>query len=62
MLALALETFKRKIDSSTTKKSTEILMSISEEMKSMLLNAEAQIESDVYVFKAESFAYPHFDT
>ncbi|KAK5783711.1 hypothetical protein PVK06_038224 [Gossypium arboreum] len=47
LLALALETFKRKIDSSTTKKSTEILMSISEEMKSMLLNAEAQIESDV---------------
>ncbi|MBA0715097.1 hypothetical protein Golax_014019 [Gossypium laxum] len=47
LLPLALETFKRKIDSSTTKKSTEILMSISEEMKSMLLNAEAQIESDV---------------
>ncbi|KAA3475132.1 Ankyrin and armadillo repeat-containing [Gossypium australe] len=47
LLALALETFKRKIDSATTKKSTEILMSISEEMKSMLLNAEAQIESDV---------------
>ncbi|MBA0589806.1 hypothetical protein Gorai_018533 [Gossypium raimondii] len=47
LLPLALETFKRKIDSSTTKKSTEILMSISEKMKSMLLNAEAQIESDV---------------
>ncbi|PPD81016.1 hypothetical protein GOBAR_DD22041 [Gossypium barbadense] len=47
LLPLALETFKSKIDSSTTKKSTEILMSISEEMKSMLLNAEAQIESDV---------------
>ncbi|KAG4119930.1 hypothetical protein ERO13_D11G110300v2 [Gossypium hirsutum] len=47
LLPLALETFKCKIDSSTTKKSTEILMSISEEMKSMLLNAEAQIESDV---------------
>ncbi|KAK8588155.1 hypothetical protein V6N13_087100 [Hibiscus sabdariffa] len=47
LLALALETFKRKMDSATRKKSSEILMSISEEMKSMLLNAESQIESDV---------------
>ncbi|KAK9040761.1 hypothetical protein V6N11_015901 [Hibiscus sabdariffa] len=47
VLALALETFKRKMDSATRKKSSEILMSISEEMKSMLLNVESQIESDV---------------
>ncbi|GMJ09263.1 Arabidopsis thaliana ASYNAPTIC 3, ASYNAPTIC 3 [Hibiscus trionum] len=47
LLALALETFKCKMDSATRKKSSEILMSISEEMKSMLLNAESQIESDV---------------
>ncbi|KAE8722824.1 hypothetical protein F3Y22_tig00013386pilonHSYRG00003 [Hibiscus syriacus] len=35
LLALALETFKRKMDSATRKKSSEILTSISEEMKSM---------------------------
>ncbi|XP_022770707.1 meiosis-specific protein ASY3-like isoform X3 [Durio zibethinus] len=47
LFALALETFKRKMDSATRKKSSEILMSISEEIKSMLLNVEFQIESDV---------------
>ncbi|XP_022757708.1 meiosis-specific protein ASY3-like isoform X3 [Durio zibethinus] len=47
LFALALETFKWKMDSATRKKSTEILMSISEEIKSMLLNAESHIESDV---------------
>ncbi|KAE8697235.1 putative Phytochrome interacting factor 3 [Hibiscus syriacus] len=47
LLALALESFKRKMDSATRKKSSEILMSISEEMKSILLKAESQIESDV---------------
>ncbi|KAE8697971.1 putative Phytochrome interacting factor 3 [Hibiscus syriacus] len=47
LLALALESFKRKMDSATRKKSSEILMSISDEMKSMSLKAESQIESDV---------------
>ncbi|XVF33007.1 hypothetical protein REPUB_Repub17cG0131300 [Reevesia pubescens] len=47
LFALALETFKRKMDSATRKKSSKILMSISEEIKSLLLNAESQIESDV---------------
>ncbi|XP_021281392.1 meiosis-specific protein ASY3 isoform X4 [Herrania umbratica] len=47
LFALALETFKQKMDSATRKKSSEILMSISEEIKSLLLNAESQIESDI---------------
>ncbi|PPD91677.1 hypothetical protein GOBAR_DD11386 [Gossypium barbadense] len=44
----ALETFKRKMDSTTSKKSSEILVSISEEINSLLLNAQSEIESDVY--------------
>ncbi|XVF22209.1 hypothetical protein REPUB_Repub12eG0154000 [Reevesia pubescens] len=47
LFALALETFKRKMDSATRERSSEILMSISEEIKSLLQNAESQIESDV---------------
>ncbi|XWS76741.1 hypothetical protein CRYUN_Cryun01aG0203800 [Craigia yunnanensis] len=47
LFALALETFKCKMDSATRKKSSEILISISEEIKSLLLNVESQIESDV---------------
>ncbi|MBA0674823.1 hypothetical protein Goari_016397 [Gossypium aridum] len=43
----ALETFKRKMDSTTSKKSSEILVSISEEINSLLLNAQSEIESDV---------------
>ncbi|OMO82310.1 hypothetical protein COLO4_23119 [Corchorus olitorius] len=47
LFALALETFKRKMDSATTKKSSEILTSVSEEIKLLLQNAGSQIESDV---------------
>ncbi|XWS31913.1 hypothetical protein CRYUN_Cryun23aG0116500 [Craigia yunnanensis] len=47
LFALALETFKSKMDSATKKRSSEILMSISEEIKSLLLNVESRIESDV---------------
>ncbi|XVF72852.1 hypothetical protein PTKIN_Ptkin12aG0153900 [Pterospermum kingtungense] len=47
LFALALETFKRKMDSATKKKSFEILMSISEEINSLLLDVESQIKSDV---------------
>ncbi|MBA0821818.1 hypothetical protein Goarm_018655 [Gossypium armourianum] len=43
----ALETFQRKMDSTTSKKSSEILVSISEEINLLLLNAQSEIESDV---------------
>ncbi|KAL1161693.1 hypothetical protein V6Z11_A07G153000 [Gossypium hirsutum] len=47
LFASALETFKRKMDSTTSKKSSEILVSISEEINSLLLNAQSEIEYDV---------------
>ncbi|XVE73552.1 hypothetical protein DITRI_Ditri11bG0127700 [Diplodiscus trichospermus] len=47
LFALALETFKHNMDSATRKKSSEILMSIYEETKQLLLDVESQIESDV---------------
>ncbi|PPR86920.1 hypothetical protein GOBAR_AA33766 [Gossypium barbadense] len=58
LFASALETFKRKMDSTTSKKSSEILVSISEEINSLLLNAQSEIEYDVYAFKIESLANP----
>ncbi|KAK8541010.1 hypothetical protein V6N13_061057 [Hibiscus sabdariffa] len=47
LFASALKTFKRKMDSTTRNKSSEILVSISEEIKSLLLNAQSEIESDL---------------
>ncbi|GMI73690.1 Arabidopsis thaliana ASYNAPTIC 3, ASYNAPTIC 3 [Hibiscus trionum] len=47
LFASALKTFKRKMDSTTRNKSSEILVSISEEIKPLLLNAQSEIESDV---------------
>ncbi|GKV23335.1 hypothetical protein SLEP1_g33074 [Rubroshorea leprosula] len=47
LFALALENFKRKMDSAARKKSSEILMSMSEEIKLKLQNTKSQIESDV---------------
>ncbi|KAE8708679.1 putative Phytochrome interacting factor 3 [Hibiscus syriacus] len=47
LFASALKTFKRKMDSTTRNKSSEILVSISKEIKSLLSNARSEIESDV---------------
>ncbi|KAK9015743.1 hypothetical protein V6N11_006837 [Hibiscus sabdariffa] len=47
LFASALKTFKRKMDSTTRNKSSEILVSISKEIKSLLLNAQSDIESDL---------------
>ncbi|KAK8636149.1 hypothetical protein V6N13_004857 [Hibiscus sabdariffa] len=47
LFASALKTFKRKMDSTTRNKSSEILVSISKEIKSLLMNVQSEIESDV---------------
>ncbi|GMJ01004.1 Arabidopsis thaliana ASYNAPTIC 3, ASYNAPTIC 3 [Hibiscus trionum] len=47
LFASALKTFKRKMDSTTRNKSSEILVSVSKEIKSLLLNVESEIASDV---------------
>ncbi|GLT31764.1 hypothetical protein SLA2020_064740 [Shorea laevis] len=47
LFALALENFKRKMDSAARKKSSEILTLMSEEIKLRLQNTKSQIESDV---------------
>ncbi|KAE8662424.1 putative Phytochrome interacting factor 3 [Hibiscus syriacus] len=47
LFASALKTFKRKMDSTTRNKFSEILVSISEEIKSLLSSAQSEIESDV---------------
>ncbi|KAE8660555.1 putative Phytochrome interacting factor 3 [Hibiscus syriacus] len=47
LFASALKTFKRKMDSITRNKSSDILISISEEINSLLSNAQSEIESDV---------------
>ncbi|KAL4385012.1 hypothetical protein GQ457_15G020530 [Hibiscus cannabinus] len=47
LFASSLKTFKRKMDSTTRNKSSEILVSISKEIKSLLMNVQSEIESDV---------------
>ncbi|KAJ4825573.1 hypothetical protein Tsubulata_006507, partial [Turnera subulata] len=47
LLALALENFKNKMKAAARKKSSEILMSVYEEIQSQLQNVDSQIQSDL---------------
>lgn len=55
LFALALENFKNKMKSATRKKSSEILMPVSEEIRQQLQNIEFQIQTDLYVIETDSF-------
>ena len=50
LFAIALENLKKKMKLETRKKSSDILMSVSEEMHLQLNNIESQIQKDLYVF------------
>ncbi|KAK3194423.1 hypothetical protein Dsin_025733 [Dipteronia sinensis] len=47
LFAFALDNFRKKMDTVTKKKSSEILMSVSEEIHLQLKNVESQIQTDV---------------
>ncbi|KAI9182320.1 hypothetical protein LWI28_024179 [Acer negundo] len=47
LFAFALDNFRKKMDAVTKKKSSEILMSVSEEIHMQLKNVESQIQTDV---------------
>ncbi|KAK0581487.1 hypothetical protein LWI29_014386 [Acer saccharum] len=47
LFAFALDNFRKKMDAVTKKKSSEILMSVSEEIHLQLKNVESQIQTDV---------------
>ncbi|KAL5792063.1 hypothetical protein ACOSP7_000657 [Xanthoceras sorbifolium] len=47
LFAFALDNFRKKLDSVTRKKSSEILMSVSKEIHLQLKNVESQIQTDV---------------
>lgn len=47
---MALENFQKKMKMETRKKSSDILMSVSEEIHVQLQNIESQIQTDLYGF------------
>jgi len=47
---MALENFRKKMKLETGKKSSDILMSVSEKMHLQLQNIESQIQTDLCVF------------
>ncbi|TXG63187.1 hypothetical protein EZV62_010181 [Acer yangbiense] len=47
LFAFALDNFRKKMDAVTKKKSSEILMSVSEEIHLQLKNVESQIQTDI---------------
>ena len=56
LIALALERVKSKIKLVTSKKSTEVMMSVAEGISLQLQNAESHIQKDVYVFRNDRFS------